>query len=898
MSTRFSFTSFAAALLLALAAGLLPSKARAINEIATACQLPGAYLTETGLERLVRTGVLNLATAFLNPVDDFTTRQKKKLQKAAAMLAGGVTAMTLCPPLVVPEGFSAWPMEDREDYAISNAWDLRGISDMSFDVDNPSDPQSCRKTLTTSLNGSGQMLEGRDFTELEFVYVEPFGSFPSAVGLYDAVAEEIREEVEGLLNQYLPNLEPFETPIQGIADFTDLIDGFLASIGLNPNLSLFIPDIEDWLLDIIGLALAPSCDSVDLECEFLRDFDLWGTDLLDLVADGVVTRPAADLFGFPDGASQVVFDSDINTGFSTEIVYVQDIFVKEYFPPTFDVIAVEADPAGGPDLNVIADFVFEALEPGRAVTRFTPPSSQLGQIAVQDNCDPSPELIGGIPPELPLGVHYLEVSAEDRTFNVVGRPGQDPLCPTAADPNNPNDNPACEKYVIKVTVTDTRPPHLLPPDPIGGPVSILAGSQVGFTDFGVGCLSSNCQLVNPSARVFPPPLFDFASDSTTIDVQCAVTNALGSNVPCAIADLPVNDSSELEWTLSDSSGNSSVVSQLVAVRTIGTNQPPVADGTVVEVGANTTAPIALVASDPEFDPISFDVRSLPLNGTLNVNPDPIFQTRVSLTGTLTDLTDAVHVRGELDNNRFANVLADPVGRRLLAVNDIKVIDALYFDSIRPDSITLRDSDFVFGDEVFNQPGGTPSALTANLLVGDWTQRRIYGLVDNPAGNEPVVIPDAGLALPAQIANPAHFEMIGNRLYITDPDPVDPSLGELHVIALGNVSTATTPAQWTISNITTTALGFNATGISLPAPITGCPVFSTTTTLLLGDWNRSEVHLVALSAGDVASSQFVWNIGAYTADPGGEARPDLGSPHPSRSARSSSTMPTRTSRAWS
>lgn len=875
---RRSTLPFIAAFFITFAAGMLPTNARAINEVAEACQLPGSYLTETGLERLVRTGVVNMAAAFFNPVDDFTTQQKKKMKKAAAMLGGGVALMTLCPPLVVPEGFSDWSKQQRVDFAIDNRWDLSGVSDMEFEVDSPSDPQSCRKTLTTTINGSGQLLEGGDFTELEFVYVEPFGSFPSAVDQYDEVIARVREQVEALLNNFLTNIEPFESALSGVAEFTDIIDSALADLGLNPDLSFFIPDIRDYLLELIGLALTPSCDSVDLECEFRADFDRWGTDLLDLIAQGLVERPGGgSSFLFPDGPSQVRFDSDINTGFSTEIRYTQDLFVKEFFPPTFDVVAVEPDPDGGPDLNVIADFTFEALEPGRAVTTFTPPSAVIGAIEVNDNCDPDPELSGGIPTELPLGVHYLPVSAIDRTFNRVGSPQSDPLCPGVADPNNPSDDPACEKYAIKVTVTDTRPPDVLAPDPIGIPVA-QSGGSVAFTDTNIGCLEFNCQQTRPDANLFPPPLFDFASDATTVSVACEVTNSLATAAPCATARLPVGETSTVEWTMLDSSGNGSVVTQLAAVRETGTNQPPIALGTVVEVAANTTAPIELRAGDPEFDPIRFDVRSLPVNGTLNVNPDPLFQTRVSLTGTLTDLTDAVHVRGELNNNRFADVLADPVGRRLLAVNDIKVIDALYFDTIRPDSISLRDGDFVIDDKIFNQPGGTPSQLTANLLVGDWTQRRIYGLVDNPAGSEPEVVPDAGLVLPAAIENPAHFEMLAsNRLVITDPHPTDPTQGKIHVLVLGNLSPSTPPQDWTIQSITTSVPGYNPVGVSRDAPVDGCPVFSSIEGVLIGDWEGGIVRRANIPLNNEVFTSSTWDISAYLVDPDGEARPDLGDP---------------------
>lgn len=853
----------------------MPRQAQAINEIAQSCQLPGAYLTETGLDKLINTGIAALATAYLNPIDDVTTRQKKKIKKAIVMLGGGVVLMSVCPPLVVPEGFSAWQRDDRVDWAIDKSWDPISIADMSFEVNEPQNPQSCDKDLRVDINNSGQLLDGRDFPELEFVYVEPYGSFPSAVEHYNEIVARVQEQINALISQFLTSFEPFESAIANISDFTDRIDKALADLGINPSLSFFFPDIDEWILDLIGLGLAPNCDSVGLECEFRLKFDKWGSDLLTLKNAGAI-KQTPDGFAFPDGPSQVKFDSDINTGFSTEIKYGQDIFVKEYFEPEFNVVGTDADPEGGPDLNIIADFVFEALEPGKADRSYTPPSSLVGAIEVTDNCDPNPQMSFGVPTELPLGgPYYFRISAMDRALNVTGNPENDPFCNGAAThPDNPD--PKCKKYAIKVTVVDTRPPDLAPLDPVG--ITVPTGTtEVQFSDWNVGCSAFNCQLTQPTAQLFPPPVFDFATIDP--DYACFATNSTtaGLEEPCDGVTLKAGEETSIRWVATDESGQSAEVTQLVAVREDGLNQRPIALGTSVTIPQDTQTPITLEATDPEFDPISFQVRTQPLNGALNITADPEFQTRFSATGTITDLVDIVRVDQETGGGgRFANILADPVAKRLIAVNDIEVLDALYFESLTPHSIAFEEGDHLRTDKLFHQPG----ALVDNLLIADWSTRRLHGLLPGSNSLGSAFIPDAGLDLTGVIMfNPAHFELVGrSTLVITDPDPDDPTGGRVHLVSLGNITGDNGPADWTLESYVTLEMGYNPTAISMSFPhIEGCPNPFAFPQLLLGDWDNGMIHQVLLTSETTLLSTSSWNVTDYLNDPPGDARADLGRP---------------------
>lgn len=879
---RRSTLSFIAAFFIAFAAGTLPTNARALNEIASLCQLPGAYLTQTGLERLINLGVAELSAAFLNPVDDLTTRQKKKIQKAAVMLGGGVFAMTVCPPLIVDEGFREWDYETRLNYAKNTKWSPIDIAPMDdILVDNPADPGSCRASLQIDIDGAGKVDEGLDFPDLEFVYVDPFGSFPNGTDLFNSVLEDIKEQIRSLINQYL-SLSPVEDLLANVDAVNDRIVAFISALGINPTLNDLIPGLEGFILDLIGLAfdLPDACDSVDFECDFRLKFDKWATNLLEQRDDGIIEQYTGG-FRFPDGPGEVTFLADINTGFSIPIGYVQELFVTEYFAPTFDVLFEENG------YSVIADLDYEALEPGLVDRSYTPPVFQAGEIAVTDNCDPDPVLSGGPGDTIQIGgPFYPEVFATDRSGNMVGRPDINPVC------LNPDDFPQftqaeidrrCTRYAVKVEVMDTRAPDVAPKEPIG--ISVAGGTiLVNFTDPDIGCTTLNCQtqIEPPIPPLQPPPVFDFAQADFEpgTGLSCTASNGLAADQPCETAILPVGQTTTVDWTYTDLSGNTSTVTQLAAVREDGVNLAPAATGTTVTVAQNTSADIPLEAGDPEFDPISYIVKSLPANGTLDVMPEAEFQTRFTVTGTVTDFVDALRIEPSTSPDFTADIYADPVGMRLVAAhpdND-ELLDALYFETVRPDSIEFEDGDFLQTNKLFEQS----SEVTSNLLIGDWSTRRIHGLVSGTNSLGAKFIPDAGYVLPAGIDNPAHFVKETNYLYVTDPDPANPANGQLHVIQLG--SSAFGPAAWTTIGVRTIDLGYNAVGISrVSDPSCGSQVYPSR--FVLGDWEGQTVRLLDFSGGSPLTGGATeppvrtWYISDVLTDPdgSGDDRADIISP---------------------
>lgn len=879
---RRSTLPFIAAFFLTFAAGTLPTNARALNEIASLCQLPGAYLTETGLERLINLGVTELTAAFLNPVDDLTTRQKKKIQKAAVMLGGGVFAMTVCPPLIVDEGFSDWDYDTRLDYAKDTNWSPIDIAPMDdILVDNPADPGSCRASLQIDIDGAGGVDEGLDFPDLEFVYVDPFGSFPNGTDLFNSVLEDIKEQIRDLINQYL-SLSPVEDLLANVDAVNDRIVAFISALGINPTLNDLIPGLEGFILDLVGLAfnLPDACDSVDFECDFRLKFDKWATNLLEQRDDGIIEQYSGG-FRFPDGPGEVTFLADINTGFSLPIGYVQELFVTEYFAPTFDVLFEENG------FSVIADLDYEALEPGLVDRSYTPPAFQAGEIAVTDNCDPDPFLGGGPSDTVQIGgPFYPEVFATDRSGNMVGRPDINPVC------LNPGDFPQftqaeidrrCTRYAVKVEVKDTRAPDVAPKDPIG--ISVAGGTtQVNFTDPDIGCTTLNCQtqIEPPIPPLQPPPVFDFAQADFEpgSGLSCTASNGLGADQPCETAILPVGETTTVDWTYTDLSGNTSTVTQLAAVREDGVNQAPAATGTTVIVAQNTSADIPLEAGDPEFDPISYIVKSLPLNGTLDVMPEAQFQTRFTATGTITEFVDALRVEGDLNDFYKSDILADPIGKRLVAVIDFEgIIDALYFETVQPDSIGFREGDYILSDKMFEQSG----PVTQNLLIGDWATRRIHGLESGTNSLGAKFVPDGGYALPAAIDNPAHFELEDGYLYVTDPDPANPANGQMHVIQLG--SSTSSPENWSTIAVRSITLGYNGEGITrVSHPECFGQIYPEQ--FVLGDWQGQTARLLdfsdnasPVSGGATEAPTRTWNISAVLTDPDGtgDNRADIGNP---------------------
>ncbi|MEM7708058.1 MAG: choice-of-anchor Q domain-containing protein [Pseudomonadota bacterium] len=211
----------------------------------------------------------------------------------------------------------------------------------------------------------------------------------------------------------------------------------------------------------------------------------------------------------------------------------------------------------------------EADEPGGVSTRrYEPLLKQLYRVF--DPCDRPVTFTAAYPNDARRTFWPVSTQAQDQSFTITW---------TAEDlgPNNngiPNQTPA----TMRVEVVDIRPPALLPPPDI-----------VEITE----------QTVSELGQ---PLVFDF------VDLDPLITNN---------ANLPLEQGlTEVTWTATDASGNSTTAVQLVNLK--ASNADPTADA---QTGANREEAVSfepttlrLTGSDPDGDPLRFFVEQYPENG--------------------------------------------------------------------------------------------------------------------------------------------------------------------------------------------------------------------------------------------------------------------------------------------
>lgn len=81
---------------------------------------------------------------------------------------------------------------------------------------------------------------------------------------------------------------------------------------------------------------------------------------------------------------------------------------------------------------------------------------------------------------------------------------------------------------------------------------------------------------------------------------------------------------EVVWTATDTSGNSTSVTQIVNAKTVGTNQPAFALPNQVDAQTFDFVTIDLQASDPDDDPLYFRIEQFPENGFFKAPLFPFF----------------------------------------------------------------------------------------------------------------------------------------------------------------------------------------------------------------------------------------------------------------------------------
>jgi hypothetical protein len=233
----------------------------------------------------------------------------------------------------------------------------------------------------------------------------------------------------------------------------------------------------------------------------------------------------------------------------------QRITVWDNIPPT---ISIDPEP-----------LVLEATDLGGA-RRYR--ALQMMQAAVEtgvsDNCGRAPILSSNAPELLPVGTTEVTWTARDRGPNPSD--GQD-YTPTA---------------IQTIIVEDTQPPLLLAP-----PSKVLeADTALGLAAAAIGEAVA-VDLADPQPKVLnnAPPVFK------------------------------LDQRSEVTWTATDGSGNSSQKTQWVTVKTTGTNTTPVANDAVAQTLTAKPVDIRLTAQDIDeldgrFDPLWFSIEQHPEHG--------------------------------------------------------------------------------------------------------------------------------------------------------------------------------------------------------------------------------------------------------------------------------------------
>jgi CSLREA domain-containing protein len=229
----------------------------------------------------------------------------------------------------------------------------------------------------------------------------------------------------------------------------------------------------------------------------------------------------------------------------------------------------------------------EALDPG-GISQQKYLSLLRRTLTVSDNCDPSPDVVAQAGPDLP------NFAALGGTYTIHW----------VASDNGPRDlNGGKNTTTIDqtFTVADTLPPVILaPPDIVTETVSLPAAIDPGF-----------------------PATFDLADLQPTID-----NNACSQpGVVCAGNEIrfPAGKTT-ITWSATDEAGNTATATQLVNVKSLGTNHAPTANSQSSGLQAISFEPvtITLTAQDGDGDPLWFKIDQQPQNGFFHSPLYPYF----------------------------------------------------------------------------------------------------------------------------------------------------------------------------------------------------------------------------------------------------------------------------------
>lgn len=197
-------------------------------------------------------------------------------------------------------------------------------------------------------------------------------------------------------------------------------------------------------------------------------------------------------------------------------------------------------------------------------------------VEVTDSCGRVPRLSNNAPEFLHMGETTITWTATDL--------GPNP--PPPPEPSVPPKNFSPTK-TQQVFVVDTQYPLVVPPAAI---VMETDNPTVDVADVMLGS----------------PMVTDLADPEPTVEHNAPSTFNKGSRA-------------EVQWMVTDASGNTTEVTQWVTIKATGSNQSPIADSTSATTRTSEEVDIVLNASDPDFidgkfDPVWFSIVEPPAHG--------------------------------------------------------------------------------------------------------------------------------------------------------------------------------------------------------------------------------------------------------------------------------------------
>jgi len=377
--------------------------------------------------------------------------------------------------------------------------------------------------------------------------------------------------------------------------------------------------------------------SVDYPPSFELIFDRlvrWETDISEIVGDENI-KGDHDTFIFKVGSYKISF-----------VVAVPEI-------PLTNLVQLQLDVLEEIRPNLVAeDRTFQSVFPQGALAGVIEKSiitNALNDPDTRDDCTPNDELelttnFRQIP-ELSVNSAFLPLGEYDVTLTLRDFSGNE------------------DSKTIKITVEDTIPPDILQPDDLGVSVDPGSGGIDGFT-----LLNGGHPNPDDEALLTPPLTFDLATLQP--DIECIVNNSQSTDLDCESAFFPSGEISTVTWTATDLVGNSQDIMQQVNVKQRGANNPPQAISQLVKVAQGIPKEIIVKGTDPDFDQLSFFITNNPILGGFVEPLDPIFQTRFSIAGTISELK-SFQLRDESVSNKgnFLVTIADPLQQRLVIFNE-------------------------------------------------------------------------------------------------------------------------------------------------------------------------------------------------------------------------------------